>query len=328
MFKFKTFIFMCIILSLSFSIAEAIDCSTIIEDGKYKKKYINNSIYGKFVLAAKLTQLSKDEADEFLAANKLLSIKGIPVGVRHNEGLYNNWINQIKQEIDVEEVLKHSDSIYIAEADEKDLEKCLDCIEIKRGLVCRLRIIDKERVSLIVKWLPYDLMNPKDTQIIPRLLKGARPTAAGRHLKVGRKIKIKHHKEVTFPLRRKKGRPLWITIETKDSRKLARLYLPPISDVPSIPTHLRICYKIDCEVSEEKEAIIKVPGEFVIYANQGDAGQRNVAGIKVDDKGLMQVYIRNNKYGLAKSGWHDKKNNVSCGPCTLSTVILGTATID
>ena len=324
-FRYFTLTLAGLFLLLCSTAAEAFECDPVPKESIFKTKYITNSLYGKYILLAELLPLSKKEADKFFSVNRIMQIEGVPVGTGFSSGQYNIWKNKIKQEINVEKIANHVDSIYISEADEKVLSKWQKCMEIQRGLLVRLESVDKERVFLKVKWLPYDLMNPKDTRIIPKLLKGARPSAAGRHLKVGNRIKLKHHQEMTFPLRRKKGEPLWVIIAGEDTKKTAEVYLPPIVEIPPISTHLRVEYNYDCaEISGE--TVITIPGQFTVYVEDKSSGHgKDIAECHVTEDGLIQAYNHDGCCPGAEWGTqHLESSMAKHGPCTIRCTVSGT----
>jgi len=325
LFRYVIFLWIGFFLVLFNTTAKALQCDSILKEGIFKTEYLKSSLYGKYILLAKLAHLSKKEADELFAANGIIPIEGFPVGVGYSTGQFNKWKEQVKQKINVKKITGHTNSIYVSEAGKNNLEEWLKCMEMQRGLVIRLESVDRKRAFLKVKWLPYDLMNPRDTIIIPKLLKGARPSPAGRHLKVGHKIRLKHHQEVTFPLRLKKGEPLWVVIEAEDSGKAAEVYLPPIVDLPPIPSHLRVRFNYEC-AGLSGETMITIPGEFVIYNQPGSSHPGfDVAECHVTEEGFVQAYNHDSCCTDAAWGPLNKERSLAThGSCTAECTVLGT----
>ena len=79
--------------------AEPDQCKDVLREKVFKSSQTTESTYARQVLAARLSKMTKQEADQERGGSIQAVWKGIPVGAQYSESEFQSWQQQVQQSL-------------------------------------------------------------------------------------------------------------------------------------------------------------------------------------------------------------------------------------
>jgi len=286
-----------ILLFAQYSWAQNV-CDSVLANGAFRTSHIKNTYYGKLLLAAKLSRMSKAEAEQATSANINFPIKGIPVGASFSDSQFSNWAERVSSSLDVNQIIRHSTSILLSEGDPTIVNAWRGCLSQNGGVSAYIEPRSDKNPILRVEWIPYPGSSkiPKITDVS---ILGAKVVGGADSLKVGAVLQPRNEKLIT--LERIKNEPIIVVINT--TIRGAEAYLPKNIELPEVILSRRVKYSYNYGGYPNGYAIVKAPGEYTIYDQPGGGPYGNdVAKCIVTNGGLIEAYNKDSTSPSAVKG--------------------------
>ena len=280
------------------------DCSDILRDGVRKTVNISQNQYLKMVLASKFTSMSQGQAQKYVEAGGSAIIEGIPIGGNYHEGQYEAWLNLVKRQLDVENIVINETNIVKSSGDENIINAWIGCMNRNGGLQLNFNPRDGQNILLQIKWHPYPLCTNYPKLAKDVLIIGADYvySADKELLKAGTvfgntDISVElYRNDVTVPVITN----VWLVSWDQDIGDVRErdmysdsAYLPPKQTLPEIPTHREIeCYFSYPEKMQDTITLDVPFGDMVVFQHGPQHHGEDIAGCRVNEDGSFQPVMR------------------------------------
>lgn len=135
-------------------------CQEILANGAFRNIAQRERSFSSLVYAARLEQMSYQEAKRDFEANGGINIKGISFTAGMSEQNYSRSIERLRQSVDLAEVRSHEAQLVVADGDPAIVSAWQNCVGGLRGMVARIRPIDDTTAELIVEFRPFPGAQP------------------------------------------------------------------------------------------------------------------------------------------------------------------------
>lgn len=207
-------------------------CDAILKDGLFNTYSIKHNALLKQQVAARLTTMTKSEAEKKFAGGANFALDGFPLGADYSDADYNSWVQQVKQSLDVDTLIKNERDILVSVADPTVVNAWVQCMQMNSsGLKATLSPNGPTQISMTVTWIPgpaadMSIEIAEDVEVV-----GAKLVAAADALKRGAVLQAMT--PVVAILERPENKEVTVALNTKHGGVVA--FLPEIRPVPQPP---------------------------------------------------------------------------------------------
>lgn len=128
-------------------------CSRVLDAGAFATTEIRNNEAARLVIAAEMSKLTFSEAQAKYGAGISVPIKGIPIGADYNQEQYDKWVEEVRNTIDVDQILTHSSEVLISSGDPVIVRGWVECMINKKGIIIWGEPHGKNKATIYVQYI-------------------------------------------------------------------------------------------------------------------------------------------------------------------------------
>jgi hypothetical protein len=130
-------------------------CDGVLRDGVMRNSSFQNNYYSKLVIAARLSQMTRDEARSAMSAGVTVPIYGVPVSGNYSENKHRKFQQHVRQYIDVDNVISNQTSVMLSSGDQNILSAWSQCISRLGGLTMYIEPRGSDDAVVKITWTSY-----------------------------------------------------------------------------------------------------------------------------------------------------------------------------
>ena len=297
---FSRILFVLLLIGVPIASNAQQDCSVVLQRGAFKSQSVNSNNYVRQVLAAKLSSLSKSEAEKTVGAGANASIYGVPVGANYSDKQYQSWLNDVRQQLDIDDTNSRSDAILSSEGDQTIVNGWVACLTLQSsGVWVKLKPVGAADVELSITYFP-GLGGPSEVVLTEDIQPSGAVIQSGASLaKKGSKLTAQN--TVLIGLKRTPGESVYVAVNT--SVKGGSGYLPKTVTLPPIPPEDSLTLNIPTLsfpyplARNAQGALLLPPG-----GHRKTFGNACTYGKQPYERGIRQIMIINGNVGFIAPG--------------------------
>ncbi|MCE8519225.1 hypothetical protein KBY31_21095 [Ruegeria pomeroyi] len=296
------------------------ECSDVLQEHLLDKTYYSSYSDLRYLYASRYANSEWGEVKKELDSGITAWYGAIGLDAEIDESQFRKWQSEVRKTLDIEEIQKHSTSIYLSSATDTMIQAWTACMTTRKnyGVHIRLEPINEKRAHLRLLWIP-DPVHPEKPKIEGIYFEGATILDGKEYLKEDEEVQIE--RLITLEIDRKKSHVLFSLNSTTNP---TTAYLPRLVDLPEVPKIDvgRVSYLDDFKNGGWKE-IDGVPNDALPVSDMAGVvnyGPVLVGGKRADKVYFMRDYSDNNWRGLPnapfKVKWLAGNNStgiIACG---------------
>ena len=213
--------------------AQQSPCDSVLGDGVFDHQEWQNSQYTQIVLAARLSQMTYQQAKRYTDSGLSVGYGDFTLGGNYSEDDFNTWQQNIKSSLDVNQIISNQSSVLLTSGDKGVLGAWQNCISQSGGLTFYIEPRDKHQAVINIEWNPYPTNKNSNPRVTGFALTGAQVIDGTEYTKKGTMLGIRYNRIITIA-RNPSGGAVLATLRTNLGDRTA--YLPVLPQSIRFPS--------------------------------------------------------------------------------------------